>query len=265
MNVYELSRAWFDFCFENPEKISTNHSAIFFFAIEHCNRLGWKDKFGFPTQMTMDAIGIKKHQTYIKYFNELVEWGFFNLIQKSTNQYSANIISIRSGMPKKGKALDKAIITHRAKQTEPIGQSTGQSNSSIDKPIYQFTKDTNLQIVVEEDAPEPFEILVNLRKVNNLPLFVKEKFARSEEQLKMKVTSKIYSERQEAFILRNNERSYTDDNDFKSHYTNFILKPIPLEKEKYSGQKEKPNKVEQFQNSHNAVISEILRTAGINH
>jgi hypothetical protein len=89
--------------------------------------------------MAMDAIGIKKHQTYIKYFNDLVEWGFFELVQKSLNQYSANIISIKSAMPKKGKALDKAIITHAAKQTEPNGQSngqsTGQSNGSINKPI----------------------------------------------------------------------------------------------------------------------------------
>jgi len=101
MTGYDLSRDWWDFCFENPEKITPSHSAIYFFAIEHCNRLGWKMKFGFPTQMAMDAIGIKKHQTYIKYFNEIVEWKFFKLIQKSTNQYSANIISLQTAMPKK--------------------------------------------------------------------------------------------------------------------------------------------------------------------
>jgi len=134
MNGYNLSRNWFDFCFENPEKINPNHSAIYFFAIEHCNRLGWKEKFGFPTQMVMDAVGIKKHQTYIKYFEDLCEWGFFKLLQKSQNQYSANIICLQFAMPKNGKALDKAIINHAAKQTETIGQSTGQSNSSIDKP-----------------------------------------------------------------------------------------------------------------------------------
>jgi len=131
LNSYELSRKWFDWCFENPEKINPNHSAIYFFAIEHCNRLGWKNKFGFPTQMTMDAIGIKKHQTYIKYFNDLVQWGFFELVQKSQNQYSANIISLISAKPKNGKALDKAIIKHTAKQSSSIGQSNG----SINKPL----------------------------------------------------------------------------------------------------------------------------------
>jgi hypothetical protein len=131
MNSYDLSRKFFDWCFDNPEKVSPNHIAIYFFAIEHCNRLGWKNKFGFPSQMTMDALGIKKHQTYIKYFNELVEFGFIKLIEKSKNQYSSNIISLYDAMPKNSKALDKAFINHAAKQTE----TTGQSNSSIIKPL----------------------------------------------------------------------------------------------------------------------------------
>ncbi len=135
MNSYDLSRNFWNWAFDNPELISPNHAAIYFFAIEHCNRLGWKKKFGFPSQMTMDAIGIKKHQTYIKYFNELVEYGFFEMIQKSKNQYSSNIISLMYAMPKKGKALDKAIIKHGAKQT----QSNGQSNSSVDKQVNQET------------------------------------------------------------------------------------------------------------------------------
>lgn len=135
MTSYDLSRAYFDWCFENPEKVSPNHTAIYFFAIEHCNRLGWKEKFGFPTQMAMDAIGIKKNQTYIRYFNDLVTWGFFKLIEKSKNQYSANIISLQSALPKNGKALDKALIKHTAKQTESIGLGIRQSNSPIDKPL----------------------------------------------------------------------------------------------------------------------------------
>lgn len=131
LNGYDLSRSWFDFCFENPEKISPNHSAIFFFAIEHCNRLGWKKKFGFPTQMAMDAIGIKKHETYMKYFTDLCNWGFLILIQRSSNQYSSNIIALGFALPVNGKALGKAILIHSGKQT----QSNGESNSSIDKPI----------------------------------------------------------------------------------------------------------------------------------
>jgi len=138
MNSYELSRRFFDWCFENPEKIKPLHSAIYFFALEHWNRLGHKSKFGFPSQMTMDAVGIRKYQTYGKAFNDLIDWGFFELIEKSKNQYSANIISI-SATPKngiaRGKALDKATIKHGSKQR----QSTRQSMDSIDKPINQQT------------------------------------------------------------------------------------------------------------------------------
>jgi len=135
---------WFDFCFENPEKISPNHSAIYFFAIEHCNRLGWKEKFGFPSQMVCDAIGIRKTQTFIKYFNDLVEWKFFKLIQKSRNQYSANIISLISAKPKNGSALGKAIVKHGLKQTESIRQS----NSPINK---QETKEQETKNKKEVD------------------------------------------------------------------------------------------------------------------
>jgi len=148
INGYQLSRDWFNWSFENPEKVNPAHSAIYFFAIEHCNRLGWKDKFGFPSQMVMDALGIKKHHTYIKYFNDLVEWGFFKLVQKSSNQYSANIISLQSAKLKNGKALDKAFVKHAAKHTAKQLQSNGQSTGCIDKPINQLTIN---QLTIEPD------------------------------------------------------------------------------------------------------------------
>lgn len=151
MNGYELSKNWFDFCFENPELISPPHTAIYFFAIEHCNRLGGKEKFGFPSQMTMDALGIKKHHTYIKYFNDIVEWGFFKLIQKSQNQYSSNIISLKYAKPKNGTALGKAMAKHTAKHTAKQGHSTRQSTGCIIKPINYITlKPNNSEIEISQ-------------------------------------------------------------------------------------------------------------------
>lgn len=73
MNSYELSRSFTNFSFENPSKIKPNHYALYFFAIEHCNRLGWKKEFGLPTTMTMEAIGVKSYNTYIK---TLIHFGF---------------------------------------------------------------------------------------------------------------------------------------------------------------------------------------------
>ena len=94
LNGYELSRNWFDFCFVNPEKIKPIHSAIFFFAIEHNNRLGWRKKFGFPSQMAMDALGIKNGRTFRKALDELEDFGFIKFIERSKNQYSSNIIAL---------------------------------------------------------------------------------------------------------------------------------------------------------------------------
>src|ERR1035437_4193781 len=139
MNSFELSRNWFNFCFENPEKISPNHTALYFFAIEHCNRLGDKEKFGLPTEMAKEAIGIKSWHTYIKTFNDIVEWGFFTLIERSKNQYSSNIIALIKNDKALDKALDKAMTKHASKQQ----QSTYQSNDSI---IKQINNQTNKQI-----------------------------------------------------------------------------------------------------------------------
>ena len=133
MTSYELSRSFWNFSFSNPEKVNPGHAALFFFAIENCNRLGWKDKFALPTSMAKEAIGIKSYNTYIKTFNALVEWGFFILIEKSKNQFSANVITLSCALSKNDKALDKAMIKHVTKQSE----STGESISSIDKPYNQ--------------------------------------------------------------------------------------------------------------------------------
>lgn len=141
MNSYDLSRRFINFSFENPTKIKPNHYALYFFAVEHCNRLGWKQNFGLPTTMAMEAIGIRSYNTYINTFNELVEFKFFICIEKSKNQYSSNIIALSNFNKALDKALDKAMIKHTTKQSE----STQQSISSIIKHITN-NQYTNKQI-----------------------------------------------------------------------------------------------------------------------
>lgn len=129
MNSYDLSRKFFDWSFENPDKITPTHVALYFFCIEHCNRLGWKEKFGLPTTMAKEAIGVGSYNTYIKVLKDLIEWGFLKLIKKSTNQYSSNIIALSNFNKATNKALDKALIKHTTKQVT----KQGESNSSINK------------------------------------------------------------------------------------------------------------------------------------
>jgi len=128
MDIYTLSRNFFNWSFENPEKINPNHIALYFFCIEQCNRLGWKDKFGLPATMAKEAIGIRSYNTYKKTLDDLVEFGFIKMIEVSKNQYSSNIIAISKFNKAHNKALDKALIKHTSKQSE----STRQSNDSID-------------------------------------------------------------------------------------------------------------------------------------
>jgi len=146
MNSYELSRAWFDWCFDNPEKISPGHTALYFFAIEHCNRLGWKEKFGFPSQMAMEALGIKNWRTYSKILNDLIEFGFINLIEKSKNQYSSNIIAIvkntKACAKAQYKALDKALQKHSTKQRQSIVSIDKQETNNLKQETNNNNEDS---------------------------------------------------------------------------------------------------------------------------
>lgn len=134
MDTFTLSRDFRNFCFDNPEKINPWHWAIFFFAIEHCNRLGWKEKFWFPSQMVMEAVWIRNWRTYQKYLNDLVDWGFIILIEKSKNQYSSNIIAIVKNTKAPTKALDKALQKHHTKQSQSTASIDIQDNK---EPIKQ--------------------------------------------------------------------------------------------------------------------------------
>ena len=140
MNSYELSRKWFNYCFDNPEKVKPIHTAIYFFSIEHCNRLGWKEKFGFPSQMVMEAVGVRNWKTYSKALNELVDFGFIKMIETSKNQYSSNIIALVKNTKAPTKALDKALSKHSTKQ--------GQSTASIDKQLNKEQRTINNNVVV---------------------------------------------------------------------------------------------------------------------
>lgn len=127
---YELSKAWFDWCYENPEKISVTHTAMYFFIIEHWNRMGQKKKFGLPTEMTKDALGIKNYKTFANAFNDLIDWGFLEVHQRSKNQFSANIVALVKNTKATTNALTKATLKQAAKQRE----SNYQRIVGVDKP-----------------------------------------------------------------------------------------------------------------------------------
>jgi len=114
MTIYNLSRKWFNFAFENISKVKPQHTSLYMFAIEHCNRLGWRKQFGFPTSLGMEYSGIATYKTYKKTLNDLVVFGFIEVVEKSSNQYSSKIISLigieNENEKKNFSSLDKAIM-----------------------------------------------------------------------------------------------------------------------------------------------------------
>jgi hypothetical protein len=147
MDIYSLYRFFWDFSFENPHKVKPTHVAIYSFAIEHNNRLGWKQIFGFPTSMAMEATGIKSYTVFKKHLDDLVEWGFFIMHERSKNQYSSNMIALKENAKATSKANDKALdkalskhnTKHTSKQVQSIDQSSSESTVSINKQDYNST------------------------------------------------------------------------------------------------------------------------------
>ena len=118
-NGYSFMKQWFDFAYENPDKVAPVHAALYFYLIQLNNSLNWKEKFGVPTYNTMEILGIKNYRTYKKAFDDLQEWKFIKLLTKSKNQHTANVVALVFFT----KALQKQI----PKQV--------QSTATIDKPI----------------------------------------------------------------------------------------------------------------------------------
>lgn len=139
MNIYNLNRAFWDYAFEHPNTLKPNHSAIYFYAIEHCNRLGWKENFGLPASMVMEATGINSYSVYKKIFDDLVEFGFIKVIQYSKNQFTSNIVALIEYDKAPKKATDKALDKALAKQLAKHPRSTLQSTKSINKPLNNNT------------------------------------------------------------------------------------------------------------------------------
>ena len=139
-NGYKLSRRWFDYCMENPDIMKPSHTALYFWVIETFNRFDWKQKVGLPTTHAMEVLGIKSYNTYIGTLNDLVDFGFITMVEKSKNQYSANIIALSNNV----KAIAKATSKHIPKQSESTVQSKSESIDSITKPI-NLIKPINLK------------------------------------------------------------------------------------------------------------------------
>ena len=223
-DIYTLYRNFWDFAFANPEKIKPTHVAIFSFAIEHCNRLGWKQKFGLPTSMAMEAIGVSSYKTYVKAFNELVEFGFIDLIEKSRNQYSSNIIALAKFTNAGTKALDKALLMHGRKQD----QSTDESTASIDRQDYNNTCLQDYNNTKADDDEIDYRA-VHLEFADRLllnDLECQAIFEVSEKRVTFELLNTFVAH------LTNQSKVYNQYSEFKKHFSNWMRKHEPAKENK---------------------------------
>lgn len=151
LDYFKLMRDFWDFAFKNPESIKPNHCAVYAYAVEHCNRLGWKEKFGFPTSMVLDYVGIKSYSVYKKTFDDLVQFGFFEVIEYSKNQYSANIIALKEN--------SKAPIKAHAKATPKSEECFERKLQSTCESTYQSTLQSTESIIKQENNIKPLKPL----------------------------------------------------------------------------------------------------------
>jgi hypothetical protein len=108
MNGYELTRDWFDFRFENPDKCKPIHTELYIYLVDQWNRLGQVNKFGVPTQYTMQVLNINSYNTFKSALDSLIEFGFIKIISESKNQHQSRIVALSNNDKANSKALDKA-------------------------------------------------------------------------------------------------------------------------------------------------------------
>ena len=114
MDGYKLSRQWFDFTFENTDKVTANHIALYMWLVEINNRLGWKKEFQITSSQCMEGMCCKTYKTYKKCLDDLIEWGFVVMVKQSKNQYQCNVIGLvilsKAMTNTLSKALDNTVI-----------------------------------------------------------------------------------------------------------------------------------------------------------
>ena len=222
--LYELTRNFWDFCFENPDLVKPNEIALYFFILEHNNRLGWKIKFGLPTSMAMEATSIKSYNTYKASRERLVKWGFIIMVQESKNQYSSCIIAVSKIDKANNKALDKALtkhsIKHSIKHSESTVQSTIQITDSIDK---QYNNITSKQ--EREESPPQIQrrFLLEIEEVEEYLLSeIEWKTTRIATPLNLNIEKVDFLIKEFSETLKGRGEEQKTPADAKSHFYNWI-------------------------------------------
>lgn len=94
LNGYSLTKGWFEFVLDHPGTINASHTSLYLVLIEINNRLDWRENFAITSSECMALMPCSSRTTFSKCLKDLVDWGFVDIVIKSSNQYSANVISL---------------------------------------------------------------------------------------------------------------------------------------------------------------------------
>jgi hypothetical protein len=162
INGYNLSKAWFEFAWENNSKVKPTHTALFFWCVELWNRLGQPKEFGLPSSEARTAMSISRSDVFTGCLSDLKEWGFIEIVHQSINQHKANIIKICPIQIVEGN--DQALRRATSKQRV----SNVESNVDVNKPknIEPINKeiDTNVSEKNHRLKASPFFVWDNFLK-----------------------------------------------------------------------------------------------------
>lgn len=106
----ENIKKWFEWTFENPEKITPTHTALYFFCIYVQKSFGNKEKFTLNSSVAMESLGIASYNTYNKALNDLIKWKFIKEITRAKNQYQNSCFALSFFDKAQYKALDEALL-----------------------------------------------------------------------------------------------------------------------------------------------------------
>lgn len=153
-NGYNYTRTWFDYVMDNSAKIQSSHIALYLWLVEINNKLGWRKQFQITSIQCMQGMCCRSYNTYKKCLDDLVEWGFVEIVVPSKNQFMCNVIALSNF----DKALDKALDEQVTKQMTSKYQSTCDIHKTINnktknnktiKPVKRVVSE--LQHAINED------------------------------------------------------------------------------------------------------------------
>ena len=167
MNGYELSRVWFAYTYNHPDKFSPIDTALYFWIIEVFNRARWSEKIYLPSGQAMQHIGCKSYKAYINSFNKLEAEGFIKVVERSKNQYTANIIALVSNAKALTEASAKATTNASTEaSTEALtNASTVYKNIEHTTENIELTKSNKNNLVMPDDIEaDVWERYLNLNR-----------------------------------------------------------------------------------------------------